>query len=276
MTSDALADPAAARAHARAQGGTVVETMPVLPPTRADGWPDGISAEQTLWAETVAGGGYTALAVKRGAIIELTDEEGDAAPHVILYNALQTDERLNVADTVKVQWQAYPGAGTALLSDRGRVLATIVTDTSERHDTFTGTSTIARNARRYGAGEAHSASPAGRELLILAAAKFGLEPRDLPTGITFFRESRVDSDGGFGAPESAGAGARLRLRTEMPVILLLANVAHPLDPRDDYVVSPVRLRVWEDTAPPVISVEPEVQRAMLNTESYLRLRGELS
>ncbi len=274
--TDSLADPAAARAHARAQGGTVVETMPILPASAADGWPADLDPDRMLWAETVAGGGYTALAVQRGAIIELTDVDGDAAPHVILFNALHTDERFNVADTVKVQWQAYPGAGTAMLSDRGRVLATIVADGSGLHDTFTGTSTIARNTQRYGAGDAHSESPAGRELLILAAAKFGLEPRDLPTGITFFRESRVDESGAFGEPRSAGAGAHLQLRTEMPVIVLIANAPHPLDPREEYVVSPVRVRVWRDAGASAGASDPEIQRAMLNTESYLRLRGELS
>ena len=34
-----------------------------------------------------------------------------------------------MADTCKVQWQAYPGRGTLLLSGHGRVLATVVEDT---------------------------------------------------------------------------------------------------------------------------------------------------
>jgi len=43
-----LADPNAARAHARAMGGTIVETMPILPP-RADDLPAGIDPDDLLW-----------------------------------------------------------------------------------------------------------------------------------------------------------------------------------------------------------------------------------
>lgn len=274
MMSDALADPHAARAHARSQAGATAVAMPVLPPSAADGWPEGMDPSAALWAETVAGGGYTALTVRRGARIALVDVDGDASPHVVLVSALDPTERLNVADTVKVQWQAYPTAGAALLSDRGRVLARIVEDGSGLHDAFTGTSTLARNGARYGAGDAHSATPAGRELLTLAALKVGLERRDLPTGITFFQQVRVGRDGRFGDPERAGAGARIVLHAEMPLHLLLANVPHPLDPRGDYTVTPTRLRVWAAADAPGRTPDPEVERALRNTESYLALRGE--
>ena len=61
-------------------------------------------------------------------------------------------ERLNTADTVKVPWQAYLGTGHPLLSDQGRVLATIVADGSGHHDALCGASTLAGNTARYGAG----------------------------------------------------------------------------------------------------------------------------
>ncbi|HEY0217800.1 MAG TPA: DUF1989 domain-containing protein, partial [Cellulomonas sp.] len=141
-----------ARDHARAQGGTVVEAMPTVPAAGADHWPDGIATEDRLHAETVAGGGYTSLVLARGSVLELTDLDGDACVHLVLTSAVAPDERLNVADTVKIQWQAYLGAGSMLLSDRGRVLATIVEDTSGRHDTFAGTSSRQANEARYGDG----------------------------------------------------------------------------------------------------------------------------
>ena len=40
-------------------------------------------------------------------MLRLADLDGDACVHVIVHNAAPTGERLNVADTVKVQWQAY-------------------------------------------------------------------------------------------------------------------------------------------------------------------------
>ena len=63
--STALADPNAARAHARAMEGTVVAAMPVLPP-RADDLPAEISSGDLLWEETIAAGGYASRLLARG------------------------------------------------------------------------------------------------------------------------------------------------------------------------------------------------------------------
>lgn len=112
-----------------------------------------------MWAETVAAGNYTHKVLARGTELRLTDLGGDACAHLLLYAADRPWERLNVADTVKVQWNAYLGEGQLLLSDQGRVLASLVADTSGRHDTLCGTSTLVRNTQRYGDGTPQSASP---------------------------------------------------------------------------------------------------------------------
>jgi uncharacterized protein YcgI (DUF1989 family) len=121
----------------------------------------------------------------------LTDLEGDACAHLLLYNAQQPWERLNVADTIKVPWQAYLDRGHPLLSDQGRVLATIVADDAHTHDALCGAMSLATCARRYGDGSAFGPSPAGRALFALAAAKHGLGPRDIPPSVSFFKGVRV-------------------------------------------------------------------------------------
>lgn len=277
MSSISTASPLGARDHARAQGGAVVATMPTVPAATAAGWPDGVAGDDRLHAETVAGGGYTQLALTRGSVLELTDLDGDACAHLVLTNAAQVDERLNVADTVKIQWQAYLGAGSMLLSDRGRVLATVVEDTSGRHDTFCGTSSKAANEARYGDGSPHGGTPAGRELLVLAALKHGLGPRDVPPSLSFFQGVRIGADGSTEFTGSAGAGARVRLRLELPCIVLLANVPHPVDPRPDYVSTALQVRAWRGTPAgldsPEATATPEAARAFANTTDYARARG---
>ena len=126
--SATLADPGAARAHARAMEGTVVEAMPSLPP-RADDLPADVPADDLLWEETIAGGGYASRIVARGTRLRLVDLSGDACASVLMFNAATTSERLNVADTIKIQWDAYPTTGSVLLSDMGRVMALL----KERH-----------------------------------------------------------------------------------------------------------------------------------------------
>ena len=276
-STTSTASPEGARAHARSMGGTVIETMPTVPAAGASDWPTEVAADARLVAETVGGGNYTTLAVARGTVVEFTDLEGDACVNLVVYNAAQTDERLNVADTVKIQWQAYLGEGAMLLSDRGRVLATIVADSSASHDTFAGTSTRGVNEARYGDGSPQGGTPSGRDLLILGAAKHGLSPRDLPPTISLFQGVRVADAGGLDFLGSAGAGSSVRLRFELPAIVLVANVPSPVDPRDDYISTPLRIRAWRGEAATLGSAEavatPEATRAFGNTIDYARAKG---
>ncbi|HEY4096334.1 MAG TPA: urea amidolyase associated protein UAAP1 [Baekduia sp.] len=266
-----------ARDHARAQGGTVVEAMPTLPASAWPAPPEGVAAADLTWAEVVAGGNYTTKVVARGTAIRLTDLAGDACAHVVVFNADQPWERLNVADTVKVPWQAYLGAGHPLLSDQGRVLATIVADGSGHHDALCGTSSRARNEARYGDGAAQGPSPAGRELLLLGALKHGLGPRDVPPTLSFFQGVRVGDEGALRFVGSAGAGASVVLRAELPLVVVIANVPHPLDPRAAYTCTALEVLAWRGaptaSGDPLWSATPESERAFLNTADYATARG---
>lgn len=270
-----------ARDHARAQAGTVVETMPVLPASSFPDPPEGVDPGRLTWAETVAGGGYTSKVLARGTTLRLTDLQGDACAHLLLYNADQPWERLNVADTLKIPWQAYLGAGHPLLSDQGRALATIVADTAAgAHDALCGCSTRDSNERRYGDGSAGGPSPAVRELFKLAAAKHDLAPRDLPPSVSFFKRVRVSDSGELvygAAGGSAPGGSFLEIRAELPLIVLVVNAPHRLDPRPRYTCTPLQVLAWRGspTTPedPLWSSTPEIERALLNTTDYATARG---
>ncbi|MDQ4138035.1 MAG: DUF1989 domain-containing protein [Actinomycetota bacterium] len=265
-----------AREHARSQEGTVVDAQPIVPASDAVA-PPGMNPARFIWAERIAGGNYSSRLLARGSVVRLSDVTGNACASVLLYNADQPHERLNVADTVKVQWQVYTGAGQLLLSDQGRVLASVVDDTSGRHDTIFGTSTRARNELRYGDGSPQGASPAGRELLKLAGAKHGLGPRDIAPCVSFFQGLRIRPDGSPEYLGAAGPGAAVTLRMEMPGILLLANTAHPLDPRPQYSCGPLDVLAWSGRptgeADPLWHATPEGRRAFTNTADYLKARG---
>jgi urea carboxylase-associated protein 2 len=268
----------AARDHARAQAGRVVEAMPVLPARAATDLPAGVAPDAVTWAETVAGGGYASKVLARGTTLRLQDVDGDACAHVLLYNADQPWERLNVADTVKIPWQAYLGAGHPLLSDQGRILATIVADGSGCHDALCGTSVRMRNEERYGDGSPQGPSPAGRELFTLAAAKHGLQPRDLPPSVSFFQGVRVAAASGLVRFEgSCGPGGHVDLRAELPLIVLIANAPHPVDPRPEYTCTTLRILAWRGAATgpedALWSSTPELQRAFENTADYAEARG---
>jgi urea carboxylase-associated protein 2 len=268
---------ALARADARARGGRVADAMPYLPASSTPYPPPGVAPDALTWAETVAGGNYTHKVVARGTRVRLEDVTGEACAHVLLYNALEPWERLNVADTVKIGWQAYLTTGHPLLSGDGRVLATLTGDDSGRHDALCGTSTAAANQAKYGDSSPQGPSPSGRELLVLAAAKHGLAPRDLPPSVSFFQGVRVGADGGLAFTGSAGPGKSVEFLAELPLIVLIANVPHPVDPRPAYTSGPLRVHAWRSApttpADPRWEATPEAHRAYLNTAGYLASRG---
>jgi urea carboxylase-associated protein 2 len=267
----------AARADARAQGGRIAGAMPYLPAASTPYPPPGVDATALTWAETVAGGNYTHKVIARGTRVRLEDVTGEACAHVLAYNALEPWERLNVADTVKIAWQAYLGAGHVLLSGDGRALATIVADDSGQHDALCGTSTARANQARYGDSAPQGSSPSGRELFTLAAAKHGLAARDLPPSISFFKGVRVAPDGGLTWAGGAGPGKAVELLAELPLIILIANVPHPVDPRPGYTCGPLRVHAWRSrptAAPdPLWEATPEANRAYLNSADYAAARG---
>jgi uncharacterized protein len=266
-----------ARADARAQGGKVADAMPYLPASSTPFPPPGVEPSTLTWAETVAGGNYAHKVIARGTRVRLEDVTGEACAHVLVYNALEPWERLNVADTVKIPWQAYLGAGHPLLSGDGRVLATMVADDSGQHDTLCGTTTARANQGRYGGSAPQGPSPSGRELFTLAAAKHGLAPRDLPPSVSFFKGVRVEPDGGLTFAGSAGPGKSVELLAELPLIILIANVPHPVDPRPEYTAGPLRVHAWTSrpTVPgdPRWEATPEALRYYLNTADYAAARG---
>ncbi|GJJ17518.1 urea amidolyase associated protein UAAP1 [Mycolicibacterium mageritense] len=272
------ATTAGARDHARAQAGAITDSMPVVPASNWPTPPEGIAAERLTWAETVPGGRYTTKVLGRGTRLRLRDLDGSACAHVLVWRADAPWERLNVADTVKVPWQAYLSSGHPLLSDQGRVLATVVADTSGRHDALCGTTTLTGNTTKYGAGSAESPSPAGRELLALAALKNGLTRRDVAPSLSFFHGVRVADDGALESVGSAGPDTSVDLVTHLPLIVAIANTAHPLDPAPTFDVGALQVLAW--TAPDDLAAigaqladrEPEYQRAYANSEDVWSAR----
>ena len=262
----------AARAHARAQAAAATPVV-TIPSRDARDLPGGVDASDVVWDETVPIGGYAARRLARDSVVRITDLDGDAAVSLLVFRADHPAERLNVADTVKVQWQAYLGPGAILLSDMGRVLLSIVEDTCGRHDTFCNASTAWSNAAKYGDGAVWGTYPNARDRLLLAAAKHGLERRDLGAAVNLFKRVVIRRDGGLEFDETPGVpGEYVELRAEMRVLVALANAPHVLDPRAAYVATPVRLLAWrgpiagEDDG--IRRSTPERRRAFENTDDY--------
>jgi len=69
----------------------------------------------------------------------------------------------------------------------------------------------------------------------------------------------------------------VELRVELPLVMLIANVPHPLDPRSQYTCSPLDVLAWRGSptteSDELWSATPELERAFLNTVDYAHARG---
>lgn len=275
MTSSNTASPSGARDHARAMASVQVEAMPTIPATAARDLPEGVDRDAVVWDETVAAGGYASRMLNRGARLRLTDLHGDACVSMLAFSAERPVERLNVADTLKVQWNAYLGAGRLILSDMGRVMFSIVEDTAHGHDAFCGASNVRSNAQRYGDGFNHGSHPNARDRFLIALTKYGLGRKDIHPCINWFKPVTIGADGATRLDVGPfAAGESLVLRAEMDVIVVLANCPHVLDPRPAYQVTPIRATAWRGPVTteddPIRNATPEGLRAFQNVEDYLR------
>src|ERR1700761_9328163 len=97
-----------------------------------------IAEDDVILRETIPGGWYWTTLLRRGEALRISQPEGPSAVALLAWNAHDPSERLNHADTVKVQWTATLGKGRVLLSDMGRLLLSITEDSCGAHDALAG------------------------------------------------------------------------------------------------------------------------------------------
>ena len=266
---------ALARADARAQGGRVADAMPYRPASSTPYPPAGVDKEKLTWAETVAGGNYTHQVVARGTRIRLADVTGEACAHLLLYNALEPWERLNVADTVKIPWQAYLTTGHPLLSGDGRVLATIVADDSGQHDALCGTSTAAASQAKYGDSAPQGPSPVGTGAVHPGGGE-ARPDKERPPAVRLLLQGRARTarrQREIHRQRRPGQGRRPARRA--PADRPHRQRAAPGRPAPGVhlrTAAGARVALGTD-APGRADASPEAHRAYLNTAAYLAARG---
>ena len=185
-----------------------------------------IAPEAVISAEDVPAGWYATMRLRRGEVLRIVDTTGRSSVSMIGWRQEDTSERINCADTVKVQWSTTLAKGRVILSDMGRVFMSLVEDTSGAHDVLVGGSTPASTLAADGAPSRNT-----HENFLAAAAKLGLGLRDIPPCVTFFAPVSLDTEGRFRWDASRKRqGDFVDLRAEMNIVVVLSNCAHPLDP----------------------------------------------
>lgn len=193
-------------------------------PTKHDGAP--IAPGALIHREHVPPGWYATMRLRRGEALRIIDASGLSSVSLIGWREDDTSERINCADTLKVQWSAAVGKGKVIFSDMGRVLLSVIEDTSGAHDLLVGGSTPASTLAAFGVPGRNT-----QENFLAAASKAGLDVRDIPPCVTFFAPVTVDDAGRFRwRQERKRPGDFVDLRAEMNLIVVASNCPHPLDP----------------------------------------------
>ncbi|BCG00619.1 urea carboxylase [Paraburkholderia sp. PGU19] len=201
---------------------------------------------ETLLEETVPGGGHASLIVKRGQLLRITDLRGGANVAMLLFNAAEKSERLNLPDTLKCQHTAKLTKGHCLYSDMGRVLAAIVADTCGWHDSLAGVSNAAEVLEKYGQGRYQELRNAfyrnGTDNLLVELGKWGLGVSDLLMTLNLFSRVDVTDAGALSFVEgNSKTGDYIELYAPMNTLVVLTAIQHPLDPNPEYAPKPVKL-----------------------------------
>lgn len=228
----------------------------------------------------IPAGGKWSTKIKSGKQLTFTALGDGANLSLLLYNADDTSERYNMPDTLKAQHTAHLTAGNVLMSDNGRVLASIIDDSLGWHDTISGYATRLMIDERYGKTtyqeQRNDWYRSGEENFAVELFRNGLTNRDLIPVVNLFSKVSCKEDGSLHfAPGHSKKGDTITLRAEMDVLIILSNTPNPLDPSSNYPSVPVEITITD--AAPVeendicVNHRPENRRAFENTWDYVLL-----
>jgi uncharacterized protein len=232
-----------------------------------------------VYEEVVPAGSYWTRVLHRWQRLRITDINGAQGCSLLAYNADLLTERYNAPDTVKVQNQIFLTAGRVLLSDLGRVMFSIVDDTSGNHETLAGFSDAASVYDQFGDGSylelRNDRHRNARDNFVTGLGRHGLDRRDLMMSFNPFARVAVADDGALEWVSGLGAsGSMIELRAEMRVLVALSATQHVLDPLSTYTPGRLGLEVLDAVAPApddaCRTYGPETQRAFDNTDDYWR------
>ncbi len=228
---------------------------------------------RVLHHEVLPGGWYWTTNLARGEALRIVNPAGTSSVALLAWCQHDPTERLNLADTLKVQWSVRLCKGRILYTDMGRVALSIVEDSSGAHDAMLGPTTPASMAAALGPGAWRNS----RDNFLTAAAKVGLTRRDVSSCLTLFAPVDLDEQGRFvWQAQRRTAGDFVDLRAEMDLWVVLSNAGHPLDPSP--AAQPAAVQIYRHAAPlrdadVCRDCGVEAQRAFEFTQRHVGARG---
>ncbi|SUA73497.1 urea carboxylase-associated protein 1 [Nocardia otitidiscaviarum] len=180
--------------------------------------------------------------VRAGDRLDIVDLHGNQAVDCLLYSASDHTERYSAQATLAAQRNIFLTTGSALRTDSGTTLMTVVADEVGNHDTVAGACSQESNTLRYGHHTRHQ--HACVENFLAEGMKWGLGKRDLVSNINWFMNVPVEADGTLGIVDGLSApGKKISLRAEIDTLVLVSNCPQINNPCNGFDPTPVRMVV---------------------------------
>ncbi|MDB5446943.1 MAG: hypothetical protein JWQ97_2260 [Phenylobacterium sp.] len=178
--------------------------------------------------------------VRRGQTLRIVDLEGNQAVDFLMYALADDAERYSAQDTIAAQGNIFLRAGSVLMSNEGRAMATVTDTAVEHHDTIGGACSCESNTLRYGF---HTKSQhACVENFLQGNARFGRGKRDMVSNVNWFMNVPVEADGALGIVDGISApGLYVDLRAEMDLVAVVSNCPQINNPCNGFNPTPVRM-----------------------------------
>lgn len=194
---------------------------------------------KTLSVMVDPGGSWSAV-IAAGDRVRFTDLQGKQAVDFLCYNALDTRDRYNAANTMKMAENVYLNAGTVLYGEYATKLMRVAASSCPNHDTIGGCCSVEMNYLRYGK-RTHSC----RANFLHELSKFGMGEADIVANVNWFMSVPVGRDGHMAISDSPSRpGDYVEVEALTDVIVVISNCPQKYNPACGYNPTPVQVETY--------------------------------
>lgn len=189
-------------------------------------------------------GGSWGTRLERGQRVRFIDLEGQQAVDFLCYNAHDTRDRYNAANTMKMAENLYLNTGTVLYGEYATPLMKVTGSSCPDHDTIGGCCSVEINALRYGR-RTHSC----RSNFLHELSKFHMGEPDIVANVNWFMSVPIAAGGHMAISDSPSkSGDHVDVEALIDVLAVISNCPQKYNPACGYNPTPVQVEVFTPSA----------------------------
>lgn len=186
--------------------------------------------------------GYVGIHLAAGRTLRFIDLEGKQVPDVVLYNANDLKDALNMCNSMLLNKRRELVKGNVLYSIDCNPLATITDYSNDLSFSYGSMCSEPLNRLRYGAAN----TPNCRDNFAKALEPWHLGTRDIPDAFVPFMNVIVDDDGNMAIEEPTSTpGDFYDLRAEIDLVVGVSNCAQERNPCNGFNPTPIGMVIFE-------------------------------